>query len=138
MQKKYGIKIDDDTIDFLSVSFDSETQLPKDNEALGLFNILSNTTQVLNISNLDYLPENGSVWDGESFSQEREVSINSIVSISGNSSAEITHEGFERFAFLNNNTLVGIFYYNKSKTSNEMLIAALSSSPEIVDLGFFE
>lgn len=138
MNKKYGIKIDEDTMDFLSVSFDSETNLPKDSDGLGLFNILSNTTQVLNISNLDYIPETRSIWDGESFSQRREISVDSTVSISGNTSAEVSHNGFNRFAFLNNNQLLGIFYYSKENAQNDMIVAALSSSPEIVDLGFFE
>ena len=138
MNKKYGIRIDEDTIDFLSVSFDSETNLPKDSDGLGLFNILSNTTQVLNISNLDYIPETQSIWDGESFSQRRELSIDSTVSISGNTSSEVSHNGFNRFAFLNNNQLLGIFYYSKENAQNDMIVAALSSSPEIVDLGFFE
>ena len=138
MNKKYGIKIDEDTIDFLSISFDSETNLPKDSDGLGLFNILSNTTQVLNISNLDYIPETQSTWDGESFSQRREISVDSTVSISGNTSAEVSHNGFNRFAFLNNDQLLGIFYYSKENAQNDMIVAALSSSPEIVDLGFFE
>lgn len=138
MNKKYGIKIDEDTIDFLSISFDSETNLPKDSDGFGLFNILSNTTKVLNISDLDYIPETQSTWDGQSFSQRRELSIDSTVSVSGNTSAEVSHNGFNRFAFLNNNQLLGIFYYSKENTQNDMIVAALSSSPEIVDLGFFE
>ena len=123
MKKEFFANIDGDKLSFFSINVNSDGSLVdpimEDKDYA-----LSNNPTVLNITNLGYFPARKSVWNGESFTppngQEHKPAC------SGNCG-----NGCETIAFLVDDVYYGGIGYCIGVATNDMLIAALSSSPEI-------
>lgn len=125
MRKDFFANVDGDKIKFFSLELNDDgtivDSLQDDKDYA-----LSNSPTVLNITHLNYFPARRSVWDGESFTppegQEHKPSCNPV---------DLCIEGCETIAFIVNNVYYGGIGYCVGVATNDMLIAALSSSPEI-------
>lgn len=125
MKKDFFANIDGDKINFLSIELDANGS-PIDSLQNDKDYALSNNPTVLNITGLNYFPARRSVWDGESFTppegQEHKPPCNPV---------DLCIDGCETIAFIVNNVYYGGIGYCVGVATNDMLIAALSSSPEI-------
>jgi hypothetical protein len=131
MEKKYSLQIDEDIIYFTSIDVDSNTHLPTNKIDNHRNSMLSNVDTIINISDLETVPLNGSIWNGESFSNSIPELMNQPISSLDNKGIR-AHKDYYRFAFLQNNILLGSFYYRKDKQDHELFIAALSSNPTVI------
>lgn len=123
MKKEFFANIDGDSIHFLSIDVDSDGNSINhllDDKCYAL----SNNPTVLNITSLNYFPARKSVWDGSSFipptGEEHKPACTAPC-----------QEGCESIAFLVEDVYYGGIGYCIGVSNNDMLIAALSSSPEI-------
>jgi hypothetical protein len=125
MIKKFFANVDGDKIHFFSIEINSDGS-PINSEHLDKDYALSNNPTVLNITSLGYFPARRSIWNGESFvppeGQEHKSPCNPI---------DLCQDGCETIAFLVNNVYYGGIGYCVDVYNNNMLIAALSSSPVI-------
>jgi hypothetical protein len=122
MKKEFFANIDGDKIPFFSIDVDSDGA-PTDSRMIDKDYALSNSPTVLNITTLSYFPARRSVWDGESFTppsgEEHKPACRAC------------ENGCETIAFLVDNVYYGGIGYCAGVATNDMIIAALSSSPEI-------
>ena len=123
MKKEFFANIDGDKIPFFSIEIDADGNVV-DPKMEDKDYVLSSRPTVLNITSLGYFPARNSIWDGESFTtsdgQEH------IPACSG-----ACENGCETIAFLVDNVYHWGTSYCVGVGSADMLIAALSSSPEI-------
>lgn len=123
MKKNFFANVDGDKIFFYSIQLDSNG-VPIDPNMIDKDYALSKNPTVINITELNYFPAKYSVWDGTSFvppSGEEHKPACSVPCV----------DGCESIAFLVNNVYYGGIGYCIGVSNNDMLIAALSSSPEI-------
>ena len=119
---QFGLKIDEDVIDFISIDIDENTKRPLSEHENIIFDSLFLGPSVIDMTTLNYTPQEGSVWDGSNFIDSENRDIRPL--------SEKTN-GMKIFAFIVDN--VYKFYYAVSNNQqNEMLIAALSSNPKII------
>ena len=130
MEKRYGLKIGDDVIYFASVLFKNETLEPMDEGQEKLLALLSNTDTIINISEMDRFPHKGSTWDGLSFSDTHSTLLDEATLDSRGKK----YFDFYRFALLKNNTVLGVYTYDKTEEKSAMMVAALSSDPQIIEM----
>ncbi len=118
---QFALKINEDIINFINIPV-NENGLPENSHEVELFQVLNSDPSVIDISNLVYNPYLDSEWNGKDFvdSENREQIL-----IPSNLLQD------KRFAFVVNNKYK-LFYGAKDTEANEMLIAALSSNPQIV------
>jgi len=123
MKKEFFANVDGDKLSFFSIELDSDKNViepfMKDKDYA-----LSNSPTVLNITSLGYLPAKKSAWDGESFTPPS--GEEHLPACPGD-----CENGCETIAFLVDNVYHWGTSYCVGIDSTEMLIAALSSSPEI-------
>jgi hypothetical protein len=124
MKKEFFANIDGDKLSFFAIDVNT------DGSVVDPFHqdkdyALSNNPTVLNITNLGYFPARRSVWDGESFTAPAGAEHKPACSNIG------CTNGCESIAFLVDNVYYGGMGYCVGVATNDMLIAALSSSPEI-------
>jgi hypothetical protein len=132
MKKEYRLKIGEDMIYFTSVEISQSTGLALSESDQARMNIFSSVDTVIDITNLETVPLVGSIWNGESFSSNNAELLDQPISDLSVEGIK-THRDYHRFAFLENNTLLGSFYYRKDREEHAALVAALSSSPSIVE-----
>jgi len=133
MQKKYGLKIGEDVVYIASVDFDDSTNLPLDENEKQKYTIYSTVDSVIDITNLETIPAVGSTWNGSLFSEHNPELLNQPLSDNDMPGIK-NHSDYNRFAFLQNNILLGLVYYKKGEERHEALIAALSSNPQVVEI----
>lgn len=125
MIKKFFANVDGDKIFFYSIEVDSEGT-PVDSAQVDKDYVLSNNPVALNITHLNYFPARRSIWNGEFFippnDQEHGLACNPV---------NLCVDGCESIAFLIDNVYYGGVGYCVNVSSNDMLIAALSSNPVI-------
>jgi len=125
MRKEFFANIDGDSIHFLSIDVNSDgTSIDPLQEDKCY--ALSNNPTALNITHLNYFPARKSIWDGSSFiapeGKEHKPACNPL---------DLCVDGCESIAFIVNNVYYGGVGYCVGVATNDMLIAALSSNPEI-------
>jgi hypothetical protein len=125
MKKDFFANIDGDKINFLSIEINTDgtsTDPLLDDKCYAL----SNNPTALNITHLNYFPARKSIWDGSSFiapeGEEHKPACNPL---------DLCVDGCESIAFIVNNVYYGGVGYCVGVANNDMLIAALSSNPEI-------
>jgi hypothetical protein len=123
MKKEFFANIDGDKILFFSIDVDADGA-PTDSRMIDKDYVLSNSPTVLNITHLNYFPEKRSVWDGSTFIESEPQEHNQACSAA-------CPNGCETIAFLIDNVYYGGIGLCVGVATNDMLIAALSSSPEI-------
>lgn len=133
MYKKFGLQINEDIVDFEIMELDETTKLPKNEDTLSIYNNFLNTEKILDISELAYIPERGSIWNGTNFILNDKIAI----------LQDDTNLIFYKFVLLDRNNVVLINMPFKKDIKfmtphSEMLIAAFSSNAKIIDLGNFE
>lgn len=119
---QFKLKINSDVINFINIETNAETGLPVNKQDSLFFNVLSSDPSIVEITNFEYNPQEGSVWNGTDFidTENREVRPLSR-----------QDDGFKKFAFAVNNKYK-LFYAVPDITSNEMIIALLSSNPKVI------
>jgi hypothetical protein len=130
MEKRYGLKIGDDVIYFASVLFKNETLDPMDEGQERLLALLSNTDTIINISEMDRYPHKGATWDGLSFPDTHST----LLDETSLDSRGKKYFDFYRFALLENNIVLGVYTYDKTEEKSAMMVAALSSDPQIIEM----
>jgi hypothetical protein len=125
MEKKYGLKIEDDVIYLTSVRLNETTLEPYDETQALLLNMLLNTDTIINVTDLDILPIKGATWDGVSFSESRSLLDPAV---------NQNYKELYRFVYLQNNIVIGWSSYNKNDERAPMMVAALSSNPQIIEM----
>ena len=119
---QFSLQIEEDIIDFWNIVVDEETQRPVLEHESVIFDALSLSPKIIDITGLGYTPQENSVWDGENFIDSQNKDIKPL--------SEKTN-GMKVFAFMINN--VYKFYYAIHNTEqNAMIIAALSSDPKVI------
>ena len=125
MIKNFFANLDGDKIHFLSIDINPD-ETPVDSAHIDKCYVLSNSPTAVNITHLNYFPARRSIWDGESFtapeSQEHKPPCNPV---------DLCIDGCETIAFILDNVYYGGIGYCSGVATNDMLIAALSSNPEI-------
>ncbi len=119
---QFGLKIDDDIIDFINIDIDQNTKRPTSDHQNIIFDSLLLGCSVIDMTGLNYTPQEGSVWDGTNFIDSENRDIRPL--------SEKT-DGMKIFAFIVNN-IYKFYYAIPNNQQNEMLIAALSSNPKII------
>jgi hypothetical protein len=125
MIKNFFANLDGDKIPFLSIDVNPDGSAidPLQNDKCYA---LSNNPTALNITHLNYFPARRSVWDGLSFvapeGQDHKAPCNPV---------NLCLDGCESIAFLVDNVYYGGIGLCVGVATNDMLIAALSSNPEI-------
>ena len=125
MKKDFFANIDGDKVFFYSIEINADGSVV-DSYHQDKDYALSNNPTVLNITHLNYFPARRSIWNGSSFiapeGQEHKLPCNPV---------DLCFDGCESIAFLVDNVYYGGIGLCVGVSTNDMLIAALSSSPEI-------
>jgi hypothetical protein len=119
---QFNLKIGNDVINFISIETESETGIPQNDLDLVMLKTLSSSPSVIEITNFLYNPQEDSVWDGKDFIDSENREVRPLAKI---------NDGFKKFAFVVDNKYK-FFRGIPNTPENEMLIAALSSNPEII------
>jgi hypothetical protein len=131
--KEFKLKIDDDYIPFISIEVDDNNDVIN-KEDLGMYNICISDPEVIDISYLTYVPQKGSSWDGKNFSVKLFKDMNDFVEMSNITTNVNLNKNYKKFAFIKNNILLGQIYQDLNNPNYQMLIAAFSSNPKIVEV----
>lgn len=116
------LKIGNDIIPFETMEFNNDLLTDKDKVIRRVYDVLTNNPVMIDISSLDYVPENDSTWDGENFSGYKTArKIQSEIAINGYKIAFLVDGKYKFFRILDKNTDRG-----------KMMYAALLSSPEFL------
>lgn len=119
--KQFALKVDEDLINFLNIEVDENGNAINDEE-VELVNVLTSNPSIVDMTHLTYIPYLDSEWDGTDFvdSENREV-----VSIKESKIQD------KKFAFLVDGKYK-FFYGVVDSEPNAMIIAVLSSNPQVV------
>ena len=119
---KFKLKIGSDIVDFINIETDIKTSLPIFEAETEFFNVLSLNPSIIEITNLSYNPQPDSVWNGTDFIDSKNIEVRPLAKSS---------DGFRKFAFVVDNKYK-LFYGILDDPKNEMIIAMLSSNPEVI------
>ena len=119
---QFKLKIDSDIINFINIETDIETLLPINSADTLFFNVLSKSPSIVEITNLTYNPQPDSVWNGTDFIDSENREVRPLAK---------KDDGFKKFAFVVDGKYK-LFYGIKDDPKNEMMIALLSSNPEVI------
>jgi hypothetical protein len=119
---QFKIKVEDEIIDFIYIETDSETNLPVDDASTEMFDILSSSPSIIEITSFLYNPEKDSVWNGTDFIDSENREARPLAK---------KDDGFKKFAVVLDNKYK-FFYGIPDTPENGLKIAALSSNPEII------
>lgn len=120
MKKYYSLIIDEEIVPFDCVEIDPKTHLPLSPFDEMYETMFTSNPTFMDITNLDYDPIIGSVWDGKIFNH-----TNGVEKI------EYDRSKFTRIGFMSGDVYLGRIMFNQSDRAL-MLIAALLSNPKIV------
>lgn len=121
MRRDFYLNIGEDKVLLTSVEFNSETMTPINTLLSNVFNTLSLSPLVVDISHLSYRPTVGDQWDGTNFINEN--------GISNGEKKDIT-EGNTSFSFIVDGIHSHYWIFVGNGETN-MIIAALQSNPTI-------
>jgi hypothetical protein len=118
---QFALKINEDVVNFIKIPVDN-SGVPLRSHDIEFFDVLKSNPSVIEITDLQYNPYLDSEWDGENFidSQNREPLV-----MPENLAQD------KKFAFVVDNKYK-LFYGVVNSPNNEMIIAALSSNPQVV------
>lgn len=118
---QFILKIDEDNLNFLSIETDENNLLVNEHEAV-LFEVLSSDPEIVDITTLSYNPYPDSEWNGTDF-----------IDTLGREQLDMppAKSPDRKFAFIVDGKYK-FFYGLIDSTENEILIAALSSSPKVI------
>jgi|688.fasta_scaffold00090_134 hypothetical protein len=118
---QFKLNAEDEVIDFIYIETDTETGLPVRDTDVLVFNSLSSSPSVVEITDLEYNPEQGSIWNGKDFIDPENREPRPLAK---------KDDGFRKFAFIVDNEYK--FFYGVADTpENGMKIAILSSNPQV-------
>jgi len=119
---QFKLKIGSDAVNFINIETDDKTLLPIHESDTAFFNVLSSNPSIIEITNLSYNPQPDSVWNGTDFIDPKNIEVRPLAKSS---------DGFKKFAFVVDNKYK-LFYGILDDSKNEMIIAMLSSNPEVI------
>jgi hypothetical protein len=120
--KVFKLKVGDDLIPFNRIEIDDSTGVPTEPNEVGIYEMLLSNPKVVNVNHLDYVPLIGSVWDGTGFTDPLNQDVRPVIRRDPDPT---------RFSFMVDNKHL-IYYVIPSDERNAMVVAALSSDPEII------
>lgn len=123
MKKTFNLLIGQDTVPFFAIDVDDNTNEPESLDKQKKLFAFQNNARIVNISHLNYKPD----YDSE-YSEEEKNFLNST-----KSTAITLQEGTYAFAYLVDNIFYGASYLRAGDPRMDMLIAAMSSNPIIVE-----
>lgn len=119
---QFKLKVEDETVDFIYIETDAKTGLPTKDLDLLVFNALSSNPSIIEITDLDYNPEEDSVWNGTDFVDSEDREPRPLAR---------KDDGFKKFAIVVDNKYK--FFQGIADTpENGLKIAVLSSNPEVI------
>lgn len=119
---QFKLKVEDETVDFIYIETDSETGLPTKDLDILVFNALSSNPSIVEITDLEYNPEEDSVWNGTDFVDSENREPRPLAR---------KDDGFKKFAVVVDNKYK-FFQGIADKPENGLIIAILSSNPEVI------
>lgn len=119
---QFKLKIGTDVVNFINIETNPKTKLPVNEADVAFFNVLSSNPSIVEITNLSYNPQEDSVWNGTDFIDSTNQGVRPLAK---------SDDGFKKFAFSIDNKYK-LFYGISNSTENEMIIAMLSSNPEVI------
>ena len=119
---QFSLKIDEDIINFMKIDIDENTQRPVLEHENIIFDTLILGASVVDITGINYTPQENSIWDGTNFidSENREVRPLSEKAT-----------GMKVFAFIVD-SVYKFYYAIHDNEQNAMIVSALSSDPKII------
>lgn len=120
--KVFKLKVGDDLIPFNRIEVNDETGIPLEENEVGIYDMLLSNPKVVNVNHLDYVPLIGSEWDGTDFIDPLKQEVRPVRRVDPDP---------QRFSFTVDNKHK-IYYVMPSDEKNAMMIAALSSDPQII------
>lgn len=120
--KVFKLKVGDDLIPFNRIEVDESTGTPVDEREVAIHAMLLSNPKVVNVSHLDYVPLIGSEWDGTDFIDPLNQEVRPV---------RKSDPAPKRFSFTVDNKHQ-IYYVIPDDEKNAMVIAALSSDPQII------
>lgn len=119
---QFKLKVEDETVDFIYIETDAKTGLPTKDLDLLVFNALSSNPSIIEITDLNYNPEEDSVWNGTDFVDSEDREPRPLAR---------KDDGFKKFAIVVDNKYK--FFQGIADTpENGLKIAVLSSNPEVI------
>jgi hypothetical protein len=117
-----NIIIGEDSIPFTAIEYEEVPVERKDFALKRVHDTLQGSPVIVDISNLDYVPDQDSVWDGSNFSgHESATKLQSEQALSS-----------KRVAFLIDNKYQFFYALNQDSEKGRMLYAALLSNPSFI------
>lgn len=119
---QFKLKVEDEIVNFIYIETDAETGLPTKDLDLLVFNALSSNPSIIEITDLEYNPEEDSVWNGTDFVDSEDRVPRPLAR---------KDDGFKKFAIVVDNKYK--FFQGIADTpENGLKIAVLSSNPEVI------
>lgn len=122
-EKRFFFKIDEDKILF-NIMILNDDLTPMEGFEKKHYGLTNNPT-LIDITDLDYIPATGSIWDGKDF-------INTNPEAKDRKSGLVCDFGKTVIAFLVDNISTGCMAWCNDVGDNTFIIAAAKSNPEIV------
>jgi hypothetical protein len=120
---QFKLKIGSDVINFINIETTGDkTLLPVYESDKAFLNVLLSNPSIIEITNLSYNPQEDSVWNGTDFIDLENREVRPLAK---------SADGFKKFAFVVENKYK-LFYGILDDPKNEMIIAMLSSNPEVI------
>jgi hypothetical protein len=120
---QFKLKIGSDFVNFINIETTGDkTLLPVHESDTAFLNVLLSSPSIVEITNLSYNPQEDSIWNGTDFIDLENREVRPLAKSS---------DGFKKFAFVVDNKYK-LFYGILDDPKNEMIIAMLSSNPEVV------
>ena len=119
--KYFSLVVDGDVVPFQRIELNDETDVPVEENEIGIYNMLISNPKVVNVNHLDYVPLIGSEWDGKDFIDPLNQEVRPV---------RRQDPDPNRFSFMVDNKHL-IYYVLSSNEKNDMLAAVLSSDPSI-------
>lgn len=119
---QFSLQIEEDIINFMNIEIDNATNRPVLEHENIIFDTLSLSPKIVDITSLGYTPQEDSVWDGINFIDLQNRGVRPLSEKA---------DGMKIFAFMIDN-IYKFYYALYDNKQNEMLIAALSSDPKVI------
>lgn len=120
--KVFKLKVGDDLIPFNRIEIDDSTGVPTEPNEVGIYKMLTSNPKVVNVNHLDYVPLIGSVWNGTDYIDPLNQAVRPVIRRDPDPT---------RFSFMVDNKHL-IYYVIPNDERNAMVVAALSSDPEVI------
>jgi hypothetical protein len=124
--KTFSLLIGEDKIPFFAIDVDENGEAVEESQSKKLY-AFKNSARIIDTSNLGYLPAYDSIYDEESGSFALPEGL------VNHRSEYVLEDGVKVFSYIVNNVYYGSSFIRSGTEKMDMLIAAMSSNPQIVE-----